>query len=525
MTNQELYYDILLKKYSVLKKNLIIIEQTDDKIEEFRNTIIKIDEIEQEKFKKEQEIKTELTTNLNDEYSRLYDYINLLEERNNRRASMLEDYNNIVKDKIDDLEKIEDYENIGFYKKRLEDISEYLNNEEKYNKSIEEKEEYLNIKSEYENKLNSLNKVLEEYELNLLIKLKETINNNEVYKNLDFDNINESISNYDDLLKEKERELITYLSSYKVLLNTELSEKEKEEYLNFVEELKREYKNLLEKKYILLLYKYINDNEKENALKVYDERIIKLKTFDIDEDIDLQKIYDIINNYMLKNEYLNEIKTTIESIQFNIEEVDDKINEIIKELNKPNIVSLLKEFCIEKDYIEYDNSDLYESETSQDLFVEDENTEENIKEKDIDIEIIEKNDEMIFDDIVDELGNDVEDQEKKFLEDINIIDNKEEADSAELTDTIDNVEEVKPTELIDIIDDKDENNNDIPILETDLQKESFDKKLIENDVYEEPKEIKGNIIKAVKEITELMLIDEIRRKSLIIMKSVCESII
>ena len=39
---------------------------------------------------------------------------------------------------------------------------------------------------------------------------------------------------------------------------------------------------------------------------------------------------------------------------------------------------------------------------------------------------------MIFDDIVDELENDVEDREKIFLEDINIIDNKEEENTEEL---------------------------------------------------------------------------------------------
>ena len=38
-----------------------------------------------EGFKKELEIKRELTTNLKDEYQRLYEYVNLLEKRNNSR--------------------------------------------------------------------------------------------------------------------------------------------------------------------------------------------------------------------------------------------------------------------------------------------------------------------------------------------------------------------------------------------------------------------------------------------------------
>ena len=57
MENQELYYDILQKKYNILKKNLIIIEQTEEKNNEFKNTIIELDKMEQDKFKKYLDIK------------------------------------------------------------------------------------------------------------------------------------------------------------------------------------------------------------------------------------------------------------------------------------------------------------------------------------------------------------------------------------------------------------------------------------------------------------------------------------
>ena len=70
MTNKDIYYDILQKKYNILKKNLIIIEQSDEKIDEFKKTIKNIDEIEQDIFKKELESKKEITTNLEDEYKR-----------------------------------------------------------------------------------------------------------------------------------------------------------------------------------------------------------------------------------------------------------------------------------------------------------------------------------------------------------------------------------------------------------------------------------------------------------------------
>ena len=66
MTNKDIYYDILQKKYNILKKNLIIIEQTDEKNNEFKNTIIELDKMEQDKFKKDLDIKKELTTNLED---------------------------------------------------------------------------------------------------------------------------------------------------------------------------------------------------------------------------------------------------------------------------------------------------------------------------------------------------------------------------------------------------------------------------------------------------------------------------
>lgn len=513
MTNQELYYDILLKKYNVLKKNLIIIEQTEEKINEFENTIKEIEKIEQERFKKELELKKELTTNLIDESERLYNYINLLEDRNNRRTSMLEDFNNIIKGHIEGLEPIEDYDNLDFYIKRLEDINDYLSNDEKYNKLIDEKTEYINIKKGHEQKEESLKRLLEDYELNILLKLKDVIHNNKCYDNLDFDDLDESITIYEEKLNEKEKELSTFLTSYKALLNIDLVESEKEDYFSFVEETKKDYIDLLEKKYILLLYKYINNNENEKALDIYNERVNKLKIYDLEVSDCLKEIFDIINNYLSQKEYLNEIVLTIESVDFNINEIEKKIEELKKELNKPNILSLLKEFCIEKEYIVNNNDELLEDVdviVNKGEFPKLEVEKEDLGEE---INIIEKEEAIIFDDIIEKV-EDIDEKEE-------IINNESIDDNLTEVMLVDNTIDSEQKDFISDINENDSLEEEIPIKDKLVKDDNLNDMVY---LEEEMNALKENLIKDIKDINEFMLIDEIRIKSLNIMKSVCESL-
>ena len=491
MTNQELYYDILQKKYNVLKKNLIIIEQTEEKIKEFKNTIKQLDEIEQEKFKKELELKKELTTNLEDEYKRLYDYINLIDERHRKRAYRLEDFNNIVKDSIDGLEEIEDYDNLDFYSNRLDDISEFLNNNEKYEKYVEEKKDYLNIKKDFEEKYSLLKKQLDEYSLNLLIKLKNSINNNSIYSNLDFDNLDDSIKNYSDELMIKEKELSTYLNSYKALINANITDEEREDYLKFIEEEKKEYSDILEKKYILLIYKYINDNNNEEALRIYEERLEKIDLFELNNNSNLEEVVNIINIFMEKTDEINDIEQSIISINYNIEQVDSRISILKKELNKENIKALLKEFCIEKEYIENNN-------------IEDDDT-AFIKEN----EIISREEEKIQDEIVEDVKNDenieIIEKDTTDIEDIDLLIESIEKSNSDVSE-----EEIKFS------------NKDIFSEET--TNDSNEENVEVDEIIKEELVFKNNAIIELKDISSSLPIDIIRQKALNIMKSVCESI-
>lgn len=528
MENQELYYDILQKKYNILKKNLIIIEQTEEKNNEFKNTIIELDKMEQDKFKKDLDIKKELTTNLEDEYKRLCDYINLLEERNRRRELMLTDFNNIVKDNINELEEIEDYDNIEFYKERLEDINEYLTNDKKYEKYIEEKEEYIKILNEYELKCNSLKNIINDFELNLLIKLKNIISSNSIYEKLDFNNVDESIDTYSELLNEKEKELVTYLNSYNVLVESDIVNEEKEEYKKFIIEEKDSYLDLLEKKYILLIYKYINSNNLEETLKVYEERLDKLSIYELSGNSDLKEVFEIINNFILKKEKLNEIELTIESIKNNIDQVNLKIYEITKELNKVNILNLLKEFCIEKEYIVNNNIES----TSEDIKFDENfsNDDEIIVEEDKMISEVD-NKEEIFDilpniDFDNNVG--IENVINNFSEDlpnnIDIIEEKDNLNNDEEINYLDNeiFEEEKVADNIEISED-DEFLNKIETMDNNVES-NIEINEINNNISENI-EYKDNAIVEVKDINSMLLIDEIQQKALNIMKSVCESVI
>lgn len=536
MTNKELYYNILLKKYNILKKNLIIIEQNDEKIDEFKNTIIELDGIEQQKFNKELEAKKELTTNLEDEYSRLCDYINLIENRYRRRLSMLEDYDNIVKDSIKGLEVIDDLDNLDFYNKRLEDIKEYLDNDKKYERYIEEKNEYDNILKDYEDKQKSLLNVINDFELNLLIKLKNEINNNSVYSTLDFDNLDENIKKYSSLLLEKENELKTYLNSFKALSNTNFNSDEMIQYNDFVEEEKKEYIELLEKKYILLMYKYINSNNIEESLKIYEERLEKISLYELEDSSNLKDIYDIINNFISKKAMLEEIELTIDSINKNIEQVNIKVNEIKKELNKDNIVSLLKEFCIEKDYIDNNIIDIV---NEDDIIVEHSESENNNLIKDFgQEEILDKKDseddiKFLFD-FNEEINEDFNDITEHDNQNIEVVDNEsiEYLNEEIFKEDNENNQIFEINNVIDenLIANDNELDSNIKILEEN-EDENIDEIVEENDnissIIVNQNEIvyKDNAIVKINDISSTLLIDDIRQKALSIMKSVCDSVI
>lgn len=534
--NSELYYNILQKKYNILKKNLIIIEQTDEKINEFKDTIIKLDEMEQDKFKKELEISKELTTNLEDEYKRLYGFINLVQSRHRRRETMLDDYYNIVKEKMENLEVIEGYDDLDFYNKRLEDINDFFENDDKYNKYSIEKDEYLSVLKDLNEKKSDLTSTLNDFEIDLLVKLKNNIENNSVYDVLDFDNIDETINNYEKKVIDKEKEFSTYLNSYNVLVDNYIEDVQQNDYLDFINELKKEYLDLLEKKYILLLYKYINDNENKIALEIYNERLNQLKKYDLEDNSNLKEIFVIIKNYMEKEVNLSEINNNIESINDNINQLDNKLNNLKEELNKQNIKDLLKEFCIKKEYIA-DNNDIDDnlsfddnsvvSDNSDDLmndiiFIsEDELRDKSDKIKDINDKIailekdnvvdIEKVEQIINEEVV---SNNLEDNEEKNnnmeRENINEEENTLIFDDEIFNDN-DIVEPIKFNIDNTLVDSVQDNVNNI--------EKNNNEEVLTDVVY------KDNAIKKIKDFNEIVNIDNILNRALSIMKSVCESII
>ena len=526
MINSELYYEILQKKYNILKKNLIIIEQTEEKINEFKDTIIKLDEIEQNKFKKDLEPKKELTTNLEDEYKRLCDYINLVQSRQRRRNNMLDDCYNIVKEKIDDLELIEGLDDIEFYNKRLEDINEFFENDDKYSKLSSEKNEILNNLEKYNEEKSNLCDILNEFEISLLVKLKSSIEKNDIYNKLDFDNVDENINEADLNVIDKEKELNTYLNSYNALIENNIEEVEKNEYLEFINELKKEYLEVLEKKYILLLYKYINDNKNEEALEVYKERSDKLKKYELVDNTDLKDIFEIIQNYMDKKLTLNEINEKIKDSNESIDELDAKTKTITEVLNKPDIVNLLKEFCIEKEYIvnnKDEGKNLKLGEISPDEkpelkimfdtnFINEDELKSSFDEEKKEIEIFEKEDVVDLEEIEQIINKE---------EQSNILEEKKDV-KEEVEDLDDETKDFDRTlEFKDNIFDDDLLNNE----SNELIESKFDNELVLEEVNKKESINKDNMVKLIKDTESKFNIDKAVNKAMKIMKSVCESVI
>ena len=359
-TMQERLYNILKMNIKLTKKNKLKVSQ--DTLDSFREVTIKIDEFNQKEYegKIESLLKTENT--IEGEKKRLEQLTLIIKERLDARNLLLREYKELTDSILVDLPIIAEENDYEELKKRLDDISEYLNNSDKIDRTRKELDQlrqslYSSETKKQEDENN--NKVLEE---KLLKEFSNLLSQNTLYNGINnIENIDAEITSLQPELEESKKTLDTFEKALENLLNAGISGQEENDYRIYVSDARNAYYQIKEKEYLFRILKILSD------IKItFEDIMLKRDSLDkvLSEREKLRANLSITANDSLKNIYnlIETQKATIilEGININnIEELNRKIKEqeaILEEYEEKNkrgdILTILEEYGLIDTYNE-----------------------------------------------------------------------------------------------------------------------------------------------------------------------------
>ena len=354
---------ILEKKFKILRMSIMLgnSRNRENTIKEYEETAREIDKYKKSLYEEILSSKMYVTTTLEEERDRLKDLITFIEKRIDERNEFIDDYLKITNNFLDNIDRVEEEDNLSTYRKRLNNIELYLNNTcEIKNLKNELDNDRKELEEKYESKANSevINSKLED---ELVDEYNKIITDNDYYKNLNYIEIDNELSNINASLSEKKDVMNTFISSYEALKNAGISGAEREEYLSYVQDAKYDYYKCLEKKYILEIYKLVLDKtinydklyEKRSKIEeILDERIKDREELEIKERDVLEYFYNVCKEQfsIIKSQKIN--IENIDKLIIEITNKEEKLEELERDNSKEEIVSLLEEYSIDKPVIE-----------------------------------------------------------------------------------------------------------------------------------------------------------------------------
>lgn len=378
---------ILIKKFKILRMSILLgnSKNREETLKEYEETAKEVDKYLKGVYEEILSSKMYTTITLEEEQKRLIDLIAYIEKRIDERNKFIDDYLKITNNFLDDIDRVSLEDNLPTYKLRLNDIEEYLANVkeiEKINKLLIDRRNELEEK--YENKANNevINGKLEE---ELIDEFNKIIVDDEYYKKLNYLDINNELDNINKSINEKKEVMNTFISSYEALKNAGISGAEREEYLSYVQDSKKDYYNCLEKKYILSIYKEVLDKEndydklyqkRENLENILITREKNRKELEINERDILGYFRNVCEEQfsIIKSQKIN--MENIDKLILDITNYEDRLEELEKNNNRKEILDLLEEFKVNKPVIKK-----IELPEEQEIFKEVKNQKNNIDTK------------------------------------------------------------------------------------------------------------------------------------------------
>ena len=344
-------------KYKILRMSLLLGngEDREDTINNFEDASREIDAMNDEIYLKDLEGKFYDTLTLEEEEKKLAVLVDYIGGRVEQRISLLNDFNNVTGYELLNLPTIKYYDKLDEYKERLSYIREYLSNTKNINQLNQEISDLENkLNDSYVSKAKSEEKNIKD-EKELLTKFESIIKKIDEFKDINIENAPLKLNDITLEVQDSKKSLEIFNKSFKTLNQAGINGEEEKEYLSYVNGAKEVYYNNKEQEYLLRLYIILNSTESEYSKilvkrdsinDIIYERIELRKELNITGDDILSKIYNLLERQY--DDIINQ-KDNIENIEYLNNEINnrkDMVNELEKDNQKVEILSLLKEFCI-----------------------------------------------------------------------------------------------------------------------------------------------------------------------------------
>ena len=425
---------VKLDLYKILRMSVLLSQDEVDELtlSKFKDASINLDKMYTEDYEEKLESMFYSTSTLEEEVERLRKLVDFVKDRIEQRKSLQSDYKNVTGNELNDLEYIEKASELDLYEKRLNLIKSYLDN----SKTIEvNKKELTYLESELANEFDR-KKSNEEKNVNLEDKLYTDYIN--ILYEMDLqsltkvEDIDEELNKIAKEMNEAKDQKDTFVTAFDNLKASGISGDLELEYASYVENSKRNYYYVKEKEILLELYELIEKKEKEysnlftkrtNVKTLLKERLTLRKEMNIKEKDLLLPIYDLVEE---QSHEIEEEKSNTDNINVLTERIklkENRLEELNKEVKKPEVLSLLKEFHLIDTY-DHDDETL-----NKDYLFGDEKEEQPEELKDLVKEDIletepeaeENTSDSLFKDLMDEVndkGEEVEEtepQEETYL--------------------------------------------------------------------------------------------------------------
>lgn len=416
---------VKLDLYKILRMSVLLSQDEVDELtlSKFKDASINLDKMYTEDYEEKLESMFYSTSTLEEEVERLKKLVEFIKDRIEQRKSLQSDYKNVTGKELNDLEYIEKSSELDLYEKRLNLIKSYLDN----SRTIEvNKKELTYLEDELSNEFDK-KKSNEEKNVNLEDKLYtdyiNTLYEMDLQSLTKVEDIDEELNKIAKEINEAKDQKDTFVTAFDNLKTSGISGDLELEYASYVENSKRNYYYVKEKEILLELYELIEKKEKEysnlftkrtNVKTLLKERLTLRKEMNIKEKDLLLPIYDLVEE---QSHEIEEEKSNTDNINVLTERIklkENRLEELNKEVKKPEVLSILKEFNLIDTY-EHDDESL-----DKDYLFEDEKEEqpeqlEDLVKEDIletEPEIEESKTDSLFKDLMDEANSKDEDVEE-----------------------------------------------------------------------------------------------------------------
>lgn len=416
---------VKLDLYKILRMSVLLSQDEVDELtlSKFKDASINLDKMYTEDYEEKLESMFYSTSTLEEEVERLKKLVEFIKDRIEQRKSLQSDYKNVTGKELNDLEYIEKSSELDLYEKRLNLIKSYLDN----SRTIEvNKKELTYLEDELSNEFDK-KKSNEEKNVNLEDKLYtdyiNTLYEMDLQSLTKVEDIDEELNKIAKEINEAKDQKDTFVTAFDNLKTSGISGDLELEYASYVENSKRNYYYVKEKEILLELYELIEKKEKEysnlftkrtNVKTLLKERLTLRKDMNIKEKDLLLPIYDLVEE---QSHEIEEEKSNTDNINVLTERIklkENRLEELNKEVKKPEVLSILKEFHLIDTY-DHDDESL-----DKDYLFEDEKEEqpeplEDLVKEDIletEPEIEESKTDSLFKDLMDEANSKDEDVEE-----------------------------------------------------------------------------------------------------------------